>query len=550
MYMFRDYHGRIDRFICSRSRKAFVLAWLVVAAALALLAAVFWRMGAPPFNGLASDNALFLDGGWRILNGQAPHKDFYFYIGDLPLYVAWLGMKLGRPGMSALTCGNVFVMVAAGFAAMTLLGRRTSAFYACAFALFIALLAVAPRPLGDPHYFTSYAMLYNRYGEALLALMGALLFLAPEPERQQIWADWVEAGFVGFCLALLTFCKLTYFLVGVGFFVLACLRGRFPLKQAFFGILSGVAFFSMALILTKIPFSGLYGDYRIMMATQKFSDRLPRLAVQTAKGVIFLLILLLLACEISRKQNKLWAAWPHFLLVAVLFGSETMLVTFNCQTGELPLLALAALYCAETIRRQRPDTAEDGFFIAVRNSGAALLLLFFLLPTLAEDLKSVRYSARVTAQGQYLTSETLRSTRLNDLRFCLPGSRSEETLDYMATVDEGIQLLRRHANPQMRLQVFLFSNPYQVALGLPPAQGGVVCWSWVGMAESSHPPLERLVGNATHILAGCGPDIKDEYGAICRPSYGTEWDALHLEVVEQTKHFTLFKLPERGSNKP
>ncbi len=548
MYVLRQYHERINGFICSDTRKAFAAAWVLLAVALALLGAVFFWMGAPPMNGEHPDTPMFLDGGWRILNGQVPHKDFYVYWGEFPLYVAWLGMKLGHHGVGAITCGNVFVMAAVGLAAMTILRRRTSAFYAFLFSLFLALLAVAPRPLGEHHDFTLYDMIYNRYGETFLALLGVVLFLPPEPALKKNWADGVEAGFAGCCLGLLFFCKLNYFAVGTGFFALACLRGRFTAKQVFLGLLSAAVFLKLALILTGIPFSSLWGDYRIMMAAQSFGKRLPFLAKQIAKGILFLPVLWLLAWEISKKQNEPQPAWPHFLLLTVIFGSELCLVATNSQIGEWPLVALAALYGAEIIRRQTRHMAEEGFFITVRNSGAALLLLFFLLPTLATDLKTIRYCIRVTVQGHRFTSETLRSTRLNDFCIDSDGTRTLVATKFMETVDEGIQLLRRRASPQMRLAVFMWSDPLHVALGLPPAKGGVVGWSWTGITARSHPPLKRLVGNATHILTGFsrGDYIDAGYGLgwECRAPYGAEWDALHLEVVERTPHFTLWKVPE------
>jgi hypothetical protein len=434
-------------------------------------------------------------------------------------------------------------MVGAGLAAMAVLQRRTSACYASLFSLFICVLAVTPRALGDAFDATCYSMIYNRYGEAFLALLGALLFLTPENALKKSWPDWVEAGFAGFCLTLLFFCKMNYFAVGVGFFALACLRRRFVVHQGLLVLLSAAACFALALILTKIPLSALWGDYRVMMAAQSLGDRLPGLAFQVAKSILFLPILWLLTLEISRKQDEPRAAWPHFLLVAVIFGSELCLVASNTQRGELPLLALAALVGAETIRRQTRVMAEDRFFIAVRNSAAALLFLFFLLPTLATDLKTIRYSVKCTVKGLYVTPETLRSTRLSDFRFVSAGSRAAEMRDYEAMVDEGNQLLSRHVSPQMRLAVFVYTNPFHIALGLRPAKGGAACFSATAITRRSHPPLKRLLGDATHILV-------DRFfgGTLIGEAYGEEWDALNLEISEQTKDYTLFKVPEGNEN--
>ena len=231
-------------------------------------------MGAPPINGNPKDIPIFLDAGWRILSGQVPHKDFYNILGTLPFYVTWFGMKLGYQGVSSMAIGNVFIMVGTGLAAMTVLQRRTSAFYACLFSLFLALLSVTPRELGEGHDYTTYAEIYNRYGEAFLALLGILLFLPREPLVNKGWVDWAEAGLTGFCLPLLLFCKLNYFVVGVGFFALACLLGRLPVKQALLGLLSAAVFLILALLMTHIPFSTMCGDYRIMMAAQSLGHRL------------------------------------------------------------------------------------------------------------------------------------------------------------------------------------------------------------------------------------------------------------------------------------
>jgi hypothetical protein len=108
---------------------------------------------------------------------------------------------------------------------------------------------------------------------------------------------------------------------------------------------------------------------------------------------------------------------------------------------------------------------------------------------------------------------------------------------YMETLDEGIQLLRRHANPEMRLNAMLFADPFHVALGWVPASGGIISVSSDGLAGKSHPPLARLLGNATHLLVERGCQTFKE-------AYGAEWDALHLKVVEETKSYTLFKIHE------
>jgi hypothetical protein len=115
------------------------------------------------------------------------------------------------------------------------------------------------------------------------------------------------------------------------------------------------------------------------------------------------------------------------------------------------------------------------------------------------------------------------------------GTRQTAMAPYMAELTEGADLLRRHANPQMRLNVLLFSDPYEAALGLVPATGGLI--STDGLSPISHPPLSRILGDATHIL------MDRDYTKF-KDVYGAHWDMLNLGVVEQTKTYILYKIPE------
>jgi hypothetical protein len=515
---------------------------LLLVVALTALGALFFFMGAPAMNGRPWDVPIFLDGAWRIAHGQAPHRDFYGYLGDLPYYVTWLGMKVSRPCMSAITHGNVFLMAALGVSAMAVLRRRTSALYAVVMSLFLALLAVTPRPLGDPYDYTDYAMIYNRYGEAFIGLFGVILFLPTDPGRGRRWGDWVETAFAGGLLTILLFCKANYFAVGLGFFILACLLGRFSPGRALFCLLSAAVVFQAILLATHIPAADMRQDYQIMAAAQGMGGRLRVLAIHGIENVLYLPVLGLLVWEMAGKEGQRMptpgSLWRPLVLFASLFGGALMLLSSNCQEGEMPLLALAGLYGAEIIRRDTVGTQEDSFLLTARNLGALALFGLLLVPIFATDCKTVLFAARNTAKSKWVSTPTLQSTPLNDFRFTTNGTRFAEMRGYMENLDDGIQLLRRHPDPRMRLNALVFSDPFHLALGLVPAEGGCPGLSNTAISKRSHPLLKRMLGNATHILTD-----RVTLEAI-EDSYGAEWDALHLEVVEQTKDYTLFKVPE------
>jgi hypothetical protein len=438
-------------------------------------------------------------------------------------------------------------MTALGLSAMAVLQRRTSALYALAMSLFLALLAVTPRPLGDPYDYTDYAMLYNRYGESILGLFGVIIFLPPLPGLGRSWADWAETAVAGALLTVLLFCKLNYFVLGAGFFVLAFLLGRFSPGRALLCLLSAAVVFSFISLLTRISAAAIWQDYHIMAAAQGLRGRLRALAIHGIENVLYLPVLGLLLWEISSQKGERNSSprvlWRHLALIASLFGGALLLLSTNDQQGEMPLLALAGLYGAEIIRRNTTGTPEDSFLVTARNLGALSLFALLLVPILATDCKTVAFAARDAVKSNWVSTETLRSTQLSDFRFTKNGTRSAEMRDYMETLDEGIQLLRRHSDARMRLAVFSFSDPYHLALGWVPPVGGAAGLSDTAMNDRSHPPLKRMLGDATHILA-------DRDGALLRETYGAEWDALHLEVIEETRHFTLFKVPGRNENQP
>jgi hypothetical protein len=541
MRIVSQYCRQIYQFIWARGAAASLVSWAVLAVWLAALSVLFVLMGAPAMNGRAWDTALYLEGAWRIACGQVPHRDFYSCLGVLPFYVTWLGMKLSHPCVSAIAYGNVFVMVALGVSAMAVLRRRTSSLYALMMSLFLALLAVTPRPLGDSYQYTDYAMLYNRYGEAFLGLLGSILFLPPEPSLPRSWADGLEIAFAGGLLIILLFCKVNYFVMGFGFFVLAWLLGRFSAGGAVLFLLSAAAVLGVVSFATHIPATAIFQDYRISAGVTDVTQRLRAATVHTIENLLLVPVLGILLWELASRpgeRNPSRAGlFRHGIVLLFLFGGALLLLSSDCQEGEMPLMALAGLYGAEIIRRDTSAAQEDSFLVTVRNLGGLAIFALLLVPTFATDCKTVLFAARDALETKWVSTATLMSTRLNDFRFVKNGTRFAEMREYMDSLDEAIQMLRRHSDPRMRLTGWLFSNPYQFALGWTPAMGGLIDLGDASVAKRSHPPLKRLLGDATHILV----DVPD--CLWMKDAYGVEWDALHLEVVDKTKYHTLFKIP-------
>ena len=551
MYLLRHCYQEVETLTGSASRRSFLLAFVLLAVVLAGLGALVCWLGSPLMNGCPWDVPVVLDGAWRILSGQVPHRDFYNFLGDMPFYMTALGMKLGGPCASAIDYGNVVLMAALVLPAFAVARRRTSALPALLFCIFLALLVITPRPLGNPYDYTDHAMMYNRYGEAVLSLLGLIIFLPPRTGWGRSWRDRAEAVLAGLSLVALLGCKMNYFVMGLVFFGAACGlglgRGGWPL----WSLTAAVVFLAMALALTGIPLSDLIDDYR-MGASNNFGNRVHPFLKHAAKEILFLPLLLLLIYEVRLGQaggEDQPRPWQYTAVVVILFGGGLLLLSSNSQPGEMPLLALAVLYGTELILRQAVPPGEAPLFAAARHLGAILVLSLFLLPPIATELKTFRCLADRQIQKDWDSPAALQTTHLNDFRFVRHGTHEHEMQDYMGELTEGMELLRRYASPEIRLNALIFSDPFHLALGWRPSTGGTISLCHVSCTQRFHPPLARLLGNATHILQYNNNAKFMHYEATPQEIYGAQWDALHLEVVGKSENFDLLKIPERAARK-
>jgi len=539
MHLIRNHQKALLEWITSDTRRSFIVAGGALLFVLMILGGAFLWMGSPIMNGRPWDTPCLLDGAWRIFNGQVPHRDFYSHVGSLPFYLASVGMTLGHAGVTAITTGTVLFAGIAATLSFAMLSRRTSALYAFLVSLYLAFLAVTPRPLGDPYFFNDYAMHYNRIGEVLLGIFFITVILSPTRGTTGGWR--ILDGLVsGLAVALLLFTKLNYFTIAIGLGVLGIGVRCFHLGSALTLLVSAPLFVGFLLWVTGISLTEMLNDFQIVARAQNYDNRLSGWIVQAAKELPLLALLLLLTWEARReeseKQHGFFPTVRGWIVPLATFGAAVALSASNCQKQELPLVALAALYGAEKIRRPViPNPTGDLFFMSVRQLAALCVCGAALYLTLSPDLMAVRHVLMNRIKQDVIPSEILRQSRLNDFQFARDGTQAETSRSYLLELEEGIQLLRRHADPKMRLLVVLFTDPYNLALGRQPPKGGTVAWASNVMNRESHPSLARMLGNATHILTLRGRSLLET-------TYGDELNTVDLRTIEETPRFELILL--------
>ncbi|MGC2108659.1 MAG: hypothetical protein WA655_04035, partial [Candidatus Korobacteraceae bacterium] len=180
---------------------------------LAFLCGATAFIGAVPTRIFGHDVFLSLDNGWRVINGQIPHVDFVSSWGPVWYLASALGLSLSGHSANGIGYGNAIVALIVGCWSFFLSRNRLTSSARILLGFFLAALVAAPYPLGFPFYLSSHAMVYNRYGYALLGLI-LLECLAPardsEDGREEGWIGGISTGAA---LGLALFLKASYVLM-------------------------------------------------------------------------------------------------------------------------------------------------------------------------------------------------------------------------------------------------------------------------------------------------------------------------------------------------
>ncbi len=530
---------------------------LGVLAALFIPAAVLEIVqGAAPIAG-PWDVMQILDDAWRMYNGQVPHVDFHNPIGDLTYLLVLFGMKVGKPSVSAICYGIVLLLAAIVPWTWAIASRRLPACVAFVLTVFLGFLLLAPRPLSYGIRETTYAMLYNREGYIFLSMLMLALFLPPRPAlRDSPLLTGLSAGLL---LALMFYCKITYFLIG-GATLLVCLPGR-PRAAT---LLGGIAIAGAAA--TLIVAAGLHIDPRAYLADVASAASSQSLAMRARlfagacvnQGLPTYLLALSLALWTwaerwyrSPKSPPLrqWLEIGWVLLAALLIDSGNA-----AQVGadDDPLFVTAGVLLIEFYRRRNLEPLEHPHAPQRVAYAASLLLVLPLICglILGRDLASFAYVAEwnLIERPHYDPTRILHSERLLDFR--VPATTAHITSywparDHPANINDGIDLLRRNLRPGERVTTLAHANPFSFALGIPPAHDGPQWWDLNFSFDPQHyPPVASVLGEAPIVMVpkftdrsqGWNFDVVD----VLLRVYGPYLEA-NFELQDQSSHWLLYR---------
>jgi hypothetical protein len=515
----------------------------VFIAGLALLCGLSVIVGFPaPLGSFAHDTFFFLDNAYRVIQGQVPHRDFSSAWGPLTFLVHAAGLALS--GMQPTGIGYANALFGAAVATWTYLivRSRWSQASACALGLYAVLLVVAPFPIGNHPFDFGYAMVYNRYGYALLGIIlvecAACVGLADPPARTNVTGPMST----GAALGLLVFLKISYAIVALGFVALTFVPSLNRTRRAL-GVTAGsVAVTVFALGYLHFDVSDMLSDLAIAATARGSALHLFR-QIAAVDWVQNISMILFVVCAIPRASNsEQWLLRALFVLMTILAG-YALLIT-NAQFNTFPLNAYAAVAVAASgwSPLTPPKWLTPGF-------PKACLVAICLSPFCFANFISLS-GAAVERHWSVLPFDQAAVLPAREGRLLfrpLTGTIKSETVgaDYVAALNDGLDLLRRHPSHDGVLTFDEF-NPFNYLLNRPSPKGGfaAAAYNYI-FCDAAHPATGQFFGNARYVMirkyekgdsdvleTGDVQGLMKIYGSALQSQY---------TLVEQTRHWDLWQ---------
>lgn len=459
---------------------------LLISAATALTGAVHTRI-------FGHDIFIFLDAGWRVLNGQRPEIDFNPSMGPLLSLLAAAGLKLAHNSPAGIGYMSALVAGIAGGWGYAISRRRMAAIPALLAGIVVALIAAAPFPLGWTPNTLSHAMLYNRYGYALLGLI-VLECFQPGAGR------WLGGISTGVASAALLFLKPSYFLVALGFaaasVVMPPRRPRRMLGLAIGLLAAGLAM--MAYL--RFDFAAFWTDLRLMSAARSSGLSWWNVRWSLFKGLGDSLPLALLAVLVS----SITASLRPLLVTTLVWIGGALLLATNAQPGGYPLNAVLAVLLVEQGRAAIPGFPSSALRFPKPETLLILLGIVCYAPIAIASASGLAYAlidSRSTPALARFHPAHLRNLILYDTPDGTDADQRSNGRAYVDYVNDGVDLIRRVTGPNETVFTLDMANPFPYALLRRPPQGGAPALSFNHTFNDQHRPSpEWLFGSAGIVM--------------------------------------------------
>ena len=474
----------------------------------ALTCGVTLWIGLPHTSIYGHDLFVLLDGSWRVLAGQRPHVDFYSPLGPVFYLLGAAGLRVAHFRVDGLADSVVMAGVALGVWAAALARTRLGGLSAILFLSFAMFFWVAPFPLGEPYYLPSYAMLYNRLGYVLVALILVDLFTTSRRQNQKWDIDWGGIS-SGIAIGLLLFLKASFFFVAVALVLLAyVVKAKSPRHLAF--VAAGFFLICCAMFsYLHWDIAAFWNDQRIAMGARqkRFNPAkdLIRIPLRNTTPIATLLGLVVLIRSYVRKSAMLDsvllrnAGW----ITAGVLAADFLLALSNQQRYGFPLAIVAILLLGDAICRV---SKEEKVPLVYGTGVFQLVVALTVLPFVFDTVNAWLLQPTVRANTQLSTAARINSSQMDSLIFddhVDPVWDQREANGHLLanSVNDGLALLRAHSGSNDHIACLCFANPFAYALQREPQIGGSPNFDYgTNFTERFSPSAESILGNADLVI--------------------------------------------------
>ena len=505
--------GRLDR-LSPRTTAAWTFACAALAAA--LLAVPGRTVSAKYLN----DLFVFLDGGYRILAGQVPHRDYHTPIGALADFLPAIGLWLTGSAGGAMPTGLAVLVLLIAPVVTHVLGTRLRPVLAWPFAAYLVLILAAPANVGEPPGTLSFAMFYNRIGWVALALLLTMALPAragPRPVR-----DGVCAGLLTLLLLYLKISYGTVALAFLGFMLLDPAERRWPASALIL-----VAVVTLALeALCGLPSAYLSDLARAGPARGVVQGGLAGLAGNILDNLFDYAAFAAVAALAAARLRDL----RLLLFLGFCAGAGLMILNQNFQVAGVVALAAGAAVAAEALARSAPEPRPPTL-------AACALALVLMAPTIANRAAALgRHAALAGTRAPHAFA----LPHLDGIVLAESGPPSDAayTAQYAATLDDGARALQ-DLGATGPVAVLDFVNPFSLGLNLPPARGdnSVNTYGHTFIRATALPP-ETMLGDV-RVLMDPKWAIDPETSKAYRELYAAYLDE-HFGLVRETAFWRIY----------
>jgi hypothetical protein len=504
------------------------LAILLVGLLLALLLALPGRTVTTKY---VNDLFIFLDGAYRIWQGQVPNVDFHTSLGPLAFYIPAVGYGISGSLGAAMPIGMALVTLFIAVLASEVISSRMSWAIGLPLAAFLALIVAVPANPGEWLGEMSFAMFYNRMGWAALGLL--FVFYLPR-RRQTPQTDLIDAVCAALLVLLMLYTKVTYALVQLGF-IIFLLTDRRQWRLA--GL--SLAFIALASLIVELFWGGSLSHLADLRLAGQVSGGLPGAEVlgntalkNLADIAVYSVFAILLFTHTRSLRDLLFAGFCG--------ATGLMIIEQNFQiTGILTLSAAAAVMSEHLLRRQPSGTWSRGL---------PLLLVPLLLPPMASHAATLGLHATLAASHR---GEAIALPQFADIRLVSLWNEGQYAYfqRYNDTLADGQKALAALGESTDRVAVLDFVNPFTAGMALVPPQGDSAWYHWGRTLNEAHyPDPNRIFADVDLILDPQSPIEPWTTGGM-RHIYRSFIDS-HYRLVSETPEWRIYQRLPAAASRP